>query len=73
MRRAATLHGVAQAFLDRTGEAWQDLEARYRHRSLADVRAQLGDEQFDRAYAQGRTLNLDEALQRASIPFVCVS
>jgi len=37
------------------------------------VRAQLGDEQFDRAYAQGRTLNLDEALQRASIPFVCVS
>jgi predicted ATPase/class 3 adenylate cyclase len=64
-RRAATLHGVAQAFLDRTGEPWQDLEARYRDQSLAQVRAHLGDEQFDRAYAQGRTLSVDEAFQCA--------
>ena len=28
--RAAVLHGVAQAFLDRTGLAWEALEARYR-------------------------------------------
>jgi Tfp pilus assembly protein PilF len=65
-RRAATLHGVAQAFLDRTGEPWQDLEARYRNQSLADVRAHLGDEQFDRAYAQGMKLSVDEALQCAA-------
>ena len=64
-RRAATLHGVAQAFLDRVGEPCQDLEARYRNQSLADVRAHLGDEQFDRAYAQGGTLSVDEALQCA--------
>jgi predicted ATPase/class 3 adenylate cyclase len=64
-RRAATLHGVAQAFLDRTGEPWQDLEARYRHQSLADVRAHLGDEQFDRAYAQGMTLRVEEAIRCA--------
>jgi hypothetical protein len=29
------------------------------------VRAHLGDEQFDRAYAQGMTLRLDEALKCA--------
>jgi hypothetical protein len=67
-RRAATLHGVAQAFLDRTGEPWQDLEARYRNQSMADVRAHLGDEQFDRAYAQGTKLSVAEALQCARAP-----
>jgi predicted ATPase/class 3 adenylate cyclase/Tfp pilus assembly protein PilF len=64
-RRAATLHGVAQAFLDRAGEPCQDLEARYRNQSLAQVRAHLGDEQFDRAYAQGMKLSVDDALQWA--------
>jgi len=67
-RRAATLHGVAQAFLDRAGQPCQDLEARYRNQSLADVRAHLGDEQFDRAYAQGMTLSVDDALQCARAP-----
>jgi tetratricopeptide (TPR) repeat protein len=67
-RRAATLHGVAQAFLDRTGEPWQDLEASYRNQSLADVRAHLGDEQFGRAYAQGMKLSVDEALRWARSP-----
>jgi hypothetical protein len=32
--RAAVLHGVAQAFLDRTGQPWEELEARYRRDSL---------------------------------------
>ena len=63
--RAATLHGVAQAFLDRSGEPWQDLEARYRQDSLARVRAHLGDERFDQAYGKGRTLRADEALRSA--------
>jgi tetratricopeptide (TPR) repeat protein len=39
--RANVLHGVAQAFLDRTGEQWQEPEARYRQDSLAEVRARL--------------------------------
>lgn len=30
--------------------------------SVAKVRAQLGHEQFDRVYAQGSTLNLEEAI-----------
>ena len=61
----AELHGVAQAFLDRTGEPWQEPEARYRQDSLDQVRAHLGEEQFDRAYAKGMTLSLDEALDVA--------
>jgi predicted ATPase/class 3 adenylate cyclase len=63
--RSALLHGVAQAFLDRSGEPWQDLEARYRLRNLDQVRAHLGDELFDRDYAKGMALSIDEALRTA--------
>jgi predicted ATPase/class 3 adenylate cyclase len=63
--RSALLHGVAQAFLDRSGEPWQDLEARYRQHNLAQVRAHLGDERFDRDYAKGMALSIDEALRTA--------
>jgi hypothetical protein len=53
------------AFADRSGEPWQDLEARCRQHNLAQVRAHLGDEPFDRAYAKGMALSVDEALQTA--------
>ena len=64
--RAGQLHAVAQAFLDRAEEPWQEPEARYRRDSLDDVRARLGDEQADRAYADGMALSLDAALDLAS-------
>ena len=64
--RAAVLHGIAQAFLDRTGQPWQEPEARYRRDSLDQVRGHLGQEQFERAYASGMTLSSDEALDLAS-------
>jgi hypothetical protein len=60
--RAAMLHGVAQAFLDRTGQPWQALEARYRQDSLDQVRTHLGQEQFEQARAEGMALSSDEAL-----------
>jgi tetratricopeptide (TPR) repeat protein len=63
--RAAGLHGAAQAFLDRTGKPWQEVEARNRRDGLAQVRAHLGVEQMERAYAQGMTLSLDQALDLA--------
>jgi predicted ATPase/class 3 adenylate cyclase len=63
--RAAKLHGVAQAFLDRTGNAWQKLDARDRRDSLDQARAHLGDEQLERAYAQGLALSLQKALDLA--------
>jgi len=63
--RSATLHGVAQDFLDRSGGSWEGLEDRYRQDSLAQVRAELGEELFGRAYAKGMTLSPDESLQLA--------
>jgi predicted ATPase/class 3 adenylate cyclase/tetratricopeptide (TPR) repeat protein len=62
---AAVLHGVAQAFEDRTGNRWQEVDARYRRDSLDQARAQLGDEQLERAYAQGMALSLEKALDLA--------
>ncbi|HEV8274255.1 MAG TPA: adenylate/guanylate cyclase domain-containing protein [Streptosporangiaceae bacterium] len=64
-QRAAELHGVAQAFLQRTGEQWQDPEARYRDDSLHQVRTSLGEEQAGRAYAKGMTLSLNQTLDLA--------
>jgi hypothetical protein len=64
--RAALLHGVAQAFLDPTGQPWQELEARYRRDSLDQVRAHLGQEQFERAHTKGMALSFDDALNLAS-------
>jgi predicted ATPase/class 3 adenylate cyclase len=66
--RAAALHGAAQALFDRTGNPWQEsapLEARNRRDSLAQVRAHLGDEQLERAYAQGMALSLENTLDLA--------
>jgi len=64
--QAAVLHGVAQAFLDRNGQRWEELEARYRRDSLDQVRARLGPEQFERAYAAGMALSSGDALDLAS-------
>jgi tetratricopeptide (TPR) repeat protein len=58
--RAAVLHGVAQAFLDRTGEPWQEPEASYRRDSLDQVRAH--HDLAEQAYAGGLALSFDDAL-----------
>ena len=63
--RAAGLHGTAQAFFDQLGGPWQDPEDRYRDESIAAVRRRLGDEQFDRAYAEGLALSFDDAIALA--------
>jgi hypothetical protein len=63
--RAAVLHGAAQALLDRTGQEWEPGEARLRQDSVDQVRAHLGQEQFDRAYSHGTTLSLEHALDVA--------
>jgi predicted ATPase/class 3 adenylate cyclase len=64
--RAAMLHGVAQAFLDPTGQPWEGLEARYRRDNLDQVRGRLGQEHFERAHATGMALSPDQALDLAS-------
>jgi predicted ATPase/class 3 adenylate cyclase len=64
--RAAVLHGAAQALLDRTGQPWEELEAKYRRDNLDQVRAHLGQDQFEHALARGLALSFDEALDLAS-------
>jgi len=64
--RAAVLHGAAQAFRDPTGLPWEELEARYRHDSLDQVRAHLGPEQSGRAHAMGMALSPGDTLDLAS-------
>jgi DNA-binding CsgD family transcriptional regulator/tetratricopeptide (TPR) repeat protein len=63
--RAAVLHGSLQAFQDRAGIPWDEFDARQRQDSLAQARARMGDEQLERAYAQGMTLSLEKALDLA--------
>jgi predicted ATPase/class 3 adenylate cyclase len=64
-RRAAGLHGAAQAFFDQLGGPWQDPEDRYREDSIAAARRRLGDAQFDQAYARGLALGFDDAIALA--------
>jgi predicted ATPase/class 3 adenylate cyclase len=64
-QRAAELHGVAQSFLDRMTEPWQDLEDGYRRDSMAKARAALGGDEFDRAYSRGSGLSFDDGFSLA--------
>jgi predicted ATPase/class 3 adenylate cyclase len=63
--RAAVLHGAAQAFLDRIGDPWQEPEEGYRKSSVSKTRAQLRDDEFELAYAEGRALGFDDAIDAA--------
>jgi predicted ATPase/class 3 adenylate cyclase len=65
-RRAAELHGVAQALLNRTEGQWQELEDGYRQRSLGQVRAALGADEFERDFAEGMALSFDAAFALAT-------
>jgi len=62
---SAELHGAAQAAIDRKGQPWQEIEARYREESLQRVRAALTTDEFDRAYANGMALSPDAAISLA--------
>jgi hypothetical protein len=63
--RGAVLHGVAETFRDLTGEPWQSPEARYRQISTDRARAHLGDDVFEHAYAEGREVRLEDAVDLA--------
>jgi non-specific serine/threonine protein kinase len=64
-RRAATLHGVAQAMRDQTGLRWEPFDARYRQQSLDLISEALGPEQLQRAYDEGMALSYDRAIELA--------
>ncbi len=63
--RAATLHGAAQALLNKTGVPWERFDARLRQESLDQARQSLGGDQLQRAYAHGLALTFDQAIKLA--------
>jgi predicted ATPase len=63
--RAAMLHGLAHALLDKTGVAWDPYETRCRQESLDQIRSALGAEQSQRAYSRGMALSFDQAIDLA--------
>jgi predicted ATPase len=64
-RRAAVLHGFADAFLGSSGEPWQDPEDVFRQQSLDKARAHLGDADFEAEYGRGTRLDLRSAIDLA--------
>jgi predicted ATPase len=67
-RRAAVLHGFADAFLGSSGEPWQDPEDVFRQQSLDEVRGHLGDTDFEAEYGRGTSLDLRSAIDLALNP-----
>ena len=64
-RRAAVLHGFADALLSSSGEPWQDPEDGFRQQSLDRARAHLGDTDFEAEYGRGTRLDLKSAVDLA--------
>lgn len=63
--RFTLLAGAAQAFLDRTGQPWGELEAHERQDNPGQVHAHLGQEQSGPVHAQGMALGSDQVLDLA--------
>jgi tetratricopeptide (TPR) repeat protein len=64
-RRGAVLLGHAQAHRDLSGMPWLSPEVRYRQLSMDQARAQLGDDEFERAFAEGLDRSPEEAVELA--------
>ena len=64
--RAGVLHGFAQVFQDRAGIPRDEFDERYRQDSLAQARARMGEEQLERACAEGMALSLEKAFDLAT-------
>jgi predicted ATPase/DNA-binding CsgD family transcriptional regulator len=63
--RAARLLGAAEAALERLGAFYQQQEKPWIDRTIANVRAQLGETTFAAAWAEGRALTLEQAVTEA--------
>jgi tetratricopeptide (TPR) repeat protein len=61
-RRGAVLLGHAQVYRDLSGMPWLNPEARYHQSSMDRARAELGDQEFERAYAEGKDMPPEEAV-----------
>jgi predicted ATPase/class 3 adenylate cyclase len=64
-RRAAMLHGAAQALLERLGQGFEAVEARLRDDNLVDLRQRMGAGAFEQAYGAGQQLSTGDAVDLA--------
>lgn len=65
LRYAARLFGAADALLQAVGASLGHTDRAEYERNVATVRAQLGDEAFAAAWAQGQALTLEQAVAEA--------
>ena len=63
--RAAILYGAEHALMDQIGALWSPFDARRRQEGLDQARAALGDKQLQQAYARGKALSFDQAIDLA--------
>jgi tetratricopeptide (TPR) repeat protein len=64
-QRAARLLGAAETQLEAGASYWNAAESLYIERTLASAVAQLGEEVFAQAYAEGRAMTFDQAADYA--------
>lgn len=63
--RAAHLFGAAHAFLERSGTLIDPSDQPEHDRNIAFARAQLGEADFEAAWAEGQAMTLDQAVVHA--------
>jgi hypothetical protein len=64
-RRAARLLGAADTQLELGASYWDAAERRYIERAVASAVAQLGEDAFAEAYAEGQTMTFEQAADYA--------
>jgi predicted ATPase/transcriptional regulator with XRE-family HTH domain len=64
-RRAARLLGAADTQLELGASYWDAAESRYIERAVASAVAQLGEDAFAEAYAEGRAMTFEQAAAHA--------
>jgi predicted ATPase/transcriptional regulator with XRE-family HTH domain len=70
LQRAATLLGAAEAVRRMLGIKITPVSARARESIVSKVRSLLGDEEYERAYAIGERMSLDEAISQDQLLWV---
>ena len=64
-RRAARLLGAADTQLEAGASYWNAAESRYIERAVASAVAQMGEDAFEEAYADGRAMTFEQAADYA--------
>ncbi len=67
-RRAARLFGAAEALRDTSGELLSPAERSVHERQVANAHAQLDEAAWQTAWAEGRTMTLEQAIVYALEP-----